>query len=339
MIKPMDQNKSQLAIGVRAFVRYAVENDVPLEACLQRTGLAPADLADPGSLISAHQEYLVLQNIRKHMKDPACGLLFSSKVDRNPSRMGIYGYAMMSAPTLRQALKLAIDCSRLTGTTYNYTMHEHGDIASMYIQPRYDFAECTQLRSDFEVGEACAQFCALFNDEPIPYSKVYLMHDGEGGRERYEPYFGCEVEFDAPFNRIDFPSEVLEARLHQSDRDAFEVCSERCLRKVEDLASRRAEVSYRLMVIAEQHHFSLSAEVAAKALNMSERTLRRKLQKEGACFKDVLADCRMKAALNLLDGTDFLIEEIAHRLHFSSQSAFSHAFKRWTGISPLKYRA
>jgi AraC-like DNA-binding protein len=71
---------------------------------------------------------------------------------------------------------------------------------------------------------------------------------------------------------------------------------------------------------------------------MSKRTLARKLSDEGLNFTDVLQQLRRDLAVRYLDDPQLHISKIAWLLGFSEVSAFTHAFKRWTGKSPSQMR-
>jgi len=78
--------------------------------------------------------------------------------------------------------------------------------------------------------------------------------------------------------------------------------------------------------------------LAAKKLNMSRHTLYRKLKKEGVSFQSLVEQVRREEAEVHLKDNKISISELAYLLGFSELSAFSRAFKRWTGESPAQYR-
>lgn len=80
------------------------------------------------------------------------------------------------------------------------------------------------------------------------------------------------------------------------------------------------------------------AESVARALGTSERTMQRRLRQAGTSFRDVVDDVRREAALAQLGRRDATVTDIAFMLGFSDLSAFSRAFRRWTGASPSEYR-
>ena len=74
------------------------------------------------------------------------------------------------------------------------------------------------------------------------------------------------------------------------------------------------------------------------ALNMSPRTLRRRLEKEGTSYQKIKDNARRDAAISLLSRDRLTVSDVAERVGFSDPSAFHRSFKKWTGQSPGAYR-
>lgn len=72
----------------------------------------------------------------------------------------------------------------------------------------------------------------------------------------------------------------------------------------------------------------------AALLNTSERTLERRLQEAGACFRDISNTVRKAKAQALVDEGRLSMKEIAEELGFSDLSSFSQAYRRWAGVAP-----
>ena len=77
----------------------------------------------------------------------------------------------------------------------------------------------------------------------------------------------------------------------------------------------------------------------AKSSSVSVRTLQRRLGVANVSYSDLLANVRQTLALNLLEKDGPALTEIAFSLGYSDVSAFNHAFRRWTGVSPGQYRS
>jgi AraC-like DNA-binding protein len=76
----------------------------------------------------------------------------------------------------------------------------------------------------------------------------------------------------------------------------------------------------------------------ASLMNMSSRTLQRKLRDEGMSFTALLQETRLELAQRYLAEQNRSVVETAYMLGFSEPSTFSRAFKRWTGVAPADYR-
>ncbi|HEY9546961.1 MAG TPA: AraC family transcriptional regulator [Solimonas sp.] len=76
----------------------------------------------------------------------------------------------------------------------------------------------------------------------------------------------------------------------------------------------------------------------AATLGFSERTLQRRLQSVQLNFQQLVERLRFEAACQYLLQGDLPLTEIGYQLGYSEPSAFSRAFRRWSGVSPLAYR-
>lgn len=76
----------------------------------------------------------------------------------------------------------------------------------------------------------------------------------------------------------------------------------------------------------------------ARALAVSTRTLQSRLEAEGASFAALADSIRRERALGMIALPDLPVTVIAARLGFATPSAFTRAFRRWTGMSPSQYR-
>jgi AraC-like DNA-binding protein len=83
---------------------------------------------------------------------------------------------------------------------------------------------------------------------------------------------------------------------------------------------------------------SATIEPLAEEMHMTERTLRRKLHEEGTNFQRIKDDYRRDKAMIELSQADKPIQKIAEELGFAEPSAFSRAFKKWTGLTPIRYK-
>ncbi|MDX5297512.1 MAG: helix-turn-helix transcriptional regulator, partial [Gammaproteobacteria bacterium] len=76
----------------------------------------------------------------------------------------------------------------------------------------------------------------------------------------------------------------------------------------------------------------------ARTLHMSERSLRRQLELDGTGWRRLVDEVLQEMACDLLHTSPLSVQQVAEQLGYAEPSSFSHAFKRWTGVSPEQYR-
>jgi AraC-like DNA-binding protein len=81
-----------------------------------------------------------------------------------------------------------------------------------------------------------------------------------------------------------------------------------------------------------------SAAQMAASLGVGERTLARRLAAEGATYRRVIDEVRHDIARRYIEESELTFGQIAYLLGYAEQSAFTSAFRRWTGLSPRRFR-
>jgi AraC-like DNA-binding protein len=83
----------------------------------------------------------------------------------------------------------------------------------------------------------------------------------------------------------------------------------------------------------------IDMEAIARSLGISVRSLRRRFAAEGTSYKTVVNEARATVAKELLRNNELTIQQAAFEMGFTATSTFHRAFKRWTGMTPLHFRA
>ncbi len=155
----------------------------------------------------------------------------------------------------------------------------------------------------------------------------------------YEVLFGAPVAFGSVSDRLCFSAKEWESPTKRGD--------EALLRLMEDHARILADrlpgpevgiVADVRRVILEALPDFPSADQVARGLHVSTRTLQRRLADVGASFTDVAEAVRSELAKDYLAKGEARISEVAFLLGFSEQSSFNRAFRRWTGVTPGRWR-
>jgi AraC-like DNA-binding protein len=166
---------------------------------------------------------------------------------------------------------------------------------------------------------------------------VLLDYASPPHAEMYDRIFECPILFrqsgcSYEHARDDRAVKLADPRTHAMAR---EMC-EQLLDEINRTGGIAADIR---RILIEQPGRYPSIEMIAEKLEMYPRALRRKLEAEGTSYRDLLAEVRMRLAIEYLRKTQMTNEEIAGRLGYSDAANFRHAFIRWTGKSPSDFRS
>jgi AraC-like DNA-binding protein len=134
-----------------------------------------------------------------------------------------------------------------------------------------------------------------------------------------------------------FDRAYLDLPLTTAHASASQLAQEQCERALAELNQPQLINRVREAMLTARGEFQDLAGVA-KTLGVSERTLKRKLQAEGAAFSEISDNVRCEHASTLLRDPKLSIDEVAERTGYADTSNFTRAFRRWTGKTPAAFR-
>lgn len=172
---------------------------------------------------------------------------------------------------------------------------------------------------------------------PAAMEFAFARPPGDGSQAAYEAFFGCPVTFSSAATSIYFPIDYMQLVLPRSDpglRQLLDRQAEVLLAALPDLTPFQRAVQQTLVSGLPEGNCSLAW--VAQALNVSARTLQRRLGSGGNGWQRLLDDTRCGLAQHYLREASLTLSDIALLLGFSEQSAFNRAYKRWTGNTPAR---
>ncbi|MCB9592650.1 MAG: AraC family transcriptional regulator [Sandaracinaceae bacterium] len=251
-----------------------------------------------------------------------------------PEDFGAMGLAFKTASTLREALERLVRYVLVISDSLTYELAEDGRLV-MRGRPRH--RRGARLANEGALA-AVASLLRQVTDSRVPLVEVTFRHPGPRSTREHRAFFGCPVRFGAPDDALRFDARTLASPTRLAD----EGLSAYLLAQLEDLRDRQAEPSLEARVqraVADGLcDGPPSREAIARRLGMSERTLHRRLAEGGLSFRAVADRARREVAESLLNDAAHSLAEVAFLTGFSEQSAFSRAFKRWSGQTPLAFR-
>jgi AraC-like DNA-binding protein len=183
--------------------------------------------------------------------------------------------------------------------------------------------------------------CRQLTSRRLQPSYVGLVHRRKGGAPELVRFLGCDVEFGADTDEVAFPGTVKQMPVVSADPYLNKLLIKYC----EEARSHREAGRLTFRVAVENAiapllpHGRAKADEIARQLGMSLRTLERRLESEGLTFAGILSELRADLAKRYLREEDLPISKIAWLLGYHDVSAFTHAFKRWTGKTPKEARS
>jgi AraC-like DNA-binding protein len=156
--------------------------------------------------------------------------------------------------------------------------------------------------------------------------------------DAFHAYFRCPLRFGQAVASMTFPAEVLDRQLPAANREVGCVLD----RTLSDYLTklRHDDIISRTKSAISEYLPSgnVTGQMVAGALHMSPRNLQRRLSAEGTSYRKLVDAVRQELAESYLRNRSFTVAEISYLVGFSSQAAFSRAFKRWAGLTPQAYR-
>jgi AraC-like DNA-binding protein len=254
-----------------------------------------------------------------------------------PSFMGALGLTWVTSPSLRKAFerfqrygRAVIDGQEIDIQDNEGEMRVQLDLLSAdYRDP--------EMRDGLTL--ACAvQLCRLTHGELFTPSAVHFKFGEPANVSSFYGFFHCELFFGSESNALIIPLEIADdpqsgfnpQLLQQLDLMVIEYLAG--LDKIDIVGRARAEIIRQLP--------SGGANLAsvANAMNMSQRSLARKLGDSKQTFKDLLASTRMELSEKYVLDKNLSLTEVSFLLGFSETSSFSRAYKNWTGHTPSSRR-
>lgn len=295
----------------------------------------PADmLIQPDGRITPLQFADLIDRCMQLSKDPGLGYRFGLEV--KPSAHGLLGFAMMTCKNIREAVHIAERFMSLRTDLLKVRFFEDGD------RGVFEFGAIGYL-GDYRrfvievVTSAFIRVAQFLLGKISDTTEIWVDYPEPDYYRRWQDRLP-PIRFGMPSNQLRFPAAVLERPLSLSDplsmkSTVAQLETELTLRGATDDIVLRT----RAAMDCTQGDFP-SLAILADRFNMSQSTLKRRLQSQGVTFQEVLDESRRSCAMTLLGNPSLSIDRIALTLGYADGANFTRAFKKWTGMTPAAWR-
>lgn len=320
----------------------------PLLETAAARGIAPAALASAAGLASAALEplpealpaagYIALLDAGSRLADdPHFGLHVGERV--RPGTYSVYGLVLLACRDIGQALDQTQRYEQLAHDLGRSRLEPDGALARYTWTSHYPHASRHLAESVFA---GIRTFGSWLAGQPLAPRALAFAHPParDADPAEYARVLGMVPDFGAPAHTAAFDAALLALPLPAADTGMYPLLQQHA----ERLLRERAQATNGIVA---QVHAAIVDTLArepvrlagiAAALDLSPRTLQRKLADAGASFQQVLDAARYALAMDYLRRDGLSLVDIAFLLGFQEQSAFTHAFREWSGMNPGAWR-
>ncbi|MCG8611575.1 MAG: AraC family transcriptional regulator [Pseudomonadales bacterium] len=276
----------------------------------------------------------MMERAALELDDPLLGLHLGQTV--SVQHLGIVGAILLASNTFSQALERLRRYQRLIFDATPIRLHT-GD---GWMEVLWDISEYLPGQLVEMTGyTVMVQFTRSLIRGTVNPIEVRFAHAAAGDPKDFETFFGCPVAFERPDPGLRFSLELLQQPLKSPDPALIALLEQHAN---ERLAALPAQVEIIDQVRRAIAHILREGEPGidkiSAQLNCSPRTLQRRLGDAGSSFRYELNLVRHELAVSYLHDSRLQIVDIALLLGYSEHSAFTRAFKEWTGCTPQQVR-
>ena len=250
-----------------------------------------------------------------------------------PFRGQVIEYLFLSSPTFGEGLRRNQRYQAILTNAFRLDLRVEGDIAilSGLQHPVRHYLECA-------LG-VFLNFFKYISDGEFQPAEIWLTHAEGATAEEYQRVLGCPVRLGMPEGCIRFAASQLQRASPAAEPELLKIHENLAEQHLSMLEKHQlVDDIERLLGSGLLESGELDQVVIAERLNRNPRTLRADLQLIHTSFEKIVSNYREKLARRLLANTHESIDQIVYLTGFSEPSAFSRAFKRWTGETPTAYR-
>ena len=310
---------------------------ISADRLIQTAGIEPHRIGDADAVIDQRQWVALLEAAADATGDPGLGLELALQVPWKD--FGVLGYVLLNSPTVGAALE---------NSARFLAVQQTGGRLVLATGPRV--ARFTYAMADPRIVEYGQNAESVFgltvrlireatvNPRWAP-REVTFRHDRPSDPSRQEQFFAAPTRFAQRTNTLVLAPDDLARRFVSADPGLLPLLIAHATASLAQLP-RGGEITdeVRAAVIAAIGAGDASIEAVASRLGQSTRSLQRRLQQARASFHAIVEEARLALAKRYLADPALSLTETAFLLGYSDLSAFSRAFRRWTGTTAHDYR-
>lgn len=276
----------------------------------------------------------ILEQIQSVMQQPALGVKIGASVQ--PQDSGVMGYMVMYCNTVAEAL---MHFQRYQGLIHNYSDVEiEGKGDSVKLSWDLERGISTQLSDEVFMSGLITFIQAVTDQGELKPIAIHFNHEVDFDPEEYKKLFGCDVYFGCERVAIEIPLAAMAVPINTRNPHLFSLLEKQAAALVDENDQDEFLKNVQQVLVEGIAQGNPSLNFVAQRLNVSTRTLHRRLEDRGLNFQEMLQRTRKRLSQHYLTDLTLSLNEVGFLLGYSEQSAFNRAFRKWFDITPKKFR-
>jgi AraC-like DNA-binding protein len=309
-----------------------------IEDALRRVRLSKTALSSPATRVSLNRVIDCCCCAMEHSQD--AHFAFHTGLRFHVAAYGMYGFAILSSVNYRETMQFAAKYHQLATPLTTLEFTEDDGCGIWLLEPLSHPRINANLRK-FIIEMQFGIVLALHRDimgASFLAREFHVTYPAPHDAQEYPARFGAPVLFGQPTNKLVFDSRWLDGTPSLGNEITYSSVVSLCEAQIEELQLRKGVVGEVRQILMKNLMRPKKFQDVAHNLNMSARTLRRKLQEENSSFRGLVDELRRDMAIQYLRDTALTVEDIAETLGFSDAANFRHAFRRWAKSTPHEFK-
>ncbi len=320
----------------QVMLNFAQRHGIDRQTCLLGTGIVEAELSRGEGLVTRTQEMRLIENLMLALPSVGVGG-FELGLQYNLATFGVWGFALRTCKTLRDAVTLGIRYLPLSTAYCRISVCEEGDTFGVIFDPDPIPPHLRQFLLERDMATAI-NLVREITLQGVAFQGIEFTGEPDVADSVVSSLCGLTPTFHARANRLLVNRAGASQPFPGYDPVLTRMLEQQCRQRMETVESSGIAGKVRQKLLG---NLGLGATLndMAGELALSARSLRRKLEQEGTSYRDLVEEERRQLALQLLRSTAMKIEEVAAHLGYTDAGGFVRAFRRWQGCSPSEYRS
>jgi AraC-like DNA-binding protein len=301
---------------------FLLAHKLPMPRVLHSIARSAADAVD--ERVSERLLVDALDAAMRKLRRPSLPVEFGASI--RPADMGIYGMAILAAPTVGDALERSVRFQRLMTNTARIYLEQNKD------QARWVWS-CTQartlgvrVRNEIVLAEHVAIVRAL--SPGASPRRVSFVHHAPKDFAAHVRFFNCPVAWSADQDGVAWANDGLRLTLG-TDPALGMFIDQEANRRLKQLPASGSLAEVKDAIQRQLPHGDVNLATIAALLGRPPRSLRRELARGGCTYRHLVDSLRQQRALDLFNDGSHSMTDISLKLGFSEVSAFGRAWRRW----------